>query len=397
MCTGYESISLVRRFAAVNPSFTELLTMDPRYHTLAKNLVSHSVHLQAGEKVLIHAFDVPENMTLALIRAARERGANPFVQLQSGRIDRECVFGGKEEQFEASLKWELERMKEMDAYIALRGSSNVFESSDLPSSDIQRAMKILKPVLDWRVNKTKWCVLRWPTPSMAQQAKMSTERFQDFYFKACCMDYGRMKAAMNGLIERMSKADQVSITGPGTDLHFSIKGINAIGCGGTHNIPDGEVFSCPVKDSVEGHISYNTDTIYQGTSFSGIKLSFREGKIVSATASSNEKKLNEILDSDDGARYIGEFAIGFNPMINEPMLDILFDEKISGSFHFTPGQAYEEANNGNQSQVHWDMVCIQRPEWGGGEIYFDNELIRKDGLFLPDDLKVLNPDNLLSS
>ena len=152
-----------------------------------------------------------------------------------------------------------------------------------------------------------------------------------------------------------------------------------------------------MKDSVEGHISYNTDTIYQGTSFSGIKLSFREGKIVSATASSNEKKLNEILDSDDGARYIGEFAIGFNPMINEPMLDILFDEKISGSFHFTPGQAYEEANNGNQSQVHWDMVCIQRPEWGGGEIYFDNELIRKDGLFLPDDLKVLNPDNLLSS
>ena len=370
--------------------------MDPRYLTLARNLVSHSVDLQPGEKVLIHAFDVPENMTIALLRAAREQGAHPFVQLQSERISRECVLNGQDPQFESSLKWELERMKEMDAYIALRGSSNVFETSDLPSVDVQRAMKILKPVLDWRVNKTKWCVLRWPTPSMAQQAKMSTEKFEDFYFNACCMDYGRMNRAMDGLVRRMRDADKVSITGPGTDLNFSIKGIDAVGCGGTHNIPDGEVFSCPVKDSVEGHISYNTDTIYQGTSFSGIKLHFKEGKIVKASASSNQEKLNEILDSDNGARFIGEFAIGFNPMIKEPMLDILFDEKIDGSFHFTPGQAYEEANNGNKSQVHWDMVSIQRPEWGGGEIKFDGELIRLDGLFVPDDLKMLNPESLLS-
>ena len=211
------------------------------------------------------------------------------------------------------------------------------------------------------------------------------------------MDYAKMSLAMNGLVERMRNADQVSISGPGTDLNFSIKGIDAVGCSGTHNIPDGEVFSCPVRDSVEGYITYNADTIYQGTSFSNIRLSFKDGRIVEATASSNEDKLNEILDSDDGSRYIGEFAIGFNPMIKEPMLDILFDEKISGSFHFTPGQAYEEANNGNKSQVHWDMVCVQRPEWGGGEIHFDGELIRKDGLFIPDNLQSLNPENLLSN
>jgi len=371
--------------------------MDPRYITLANNLVSHSVDLQPGEKAMIHAFDIPEEMTLALVRAVREKGGHPFVQLQSGRIERECVLGGREEQFQSSLKWELERMKEMDAYIALRGSANVFETSDLPSADVQRAMKTLKPVLDWRVNETKWCVLRWPTPSMAQQAKMSTGKFEDFYFDACCMDYGRMMEAMSGLITRMTEADQVQITGPGTDLCFSMKGIKAIGCGGTHNIPDGEVFSCPVKDSVEGIVTYNADTIYQGTSFSGIKLTFKEGKIIEATATSNEEKLNEILDSDDGARYIGEFAIGFNPMIKQPMLDILFDEKIAGSFHFTPGQAYEEANNGNKSQVHWDMVCIQRPEWGGGEIRFDGELIRKDGLFVVDDLLPLNPESLLAT
>jgi aminopeptidase len=369
--------------------------MDPRYESLADNLVSHSTNLQEAEKVLIHAFDVPEDITLALIRAVRNRGAIPFVQLENSRVGRECVLGGSTVQFESALSWEMERMKAMDAYLALRGSSNVFENSDLPQEDMKKAMKILKPVLDWRVKQTKWCVLRWPTPSMAQQAKMSTEAFENFFFDACCMDYSRMTQGMASLESRMREAEDVKITGPGTELSFSIKGINAIACGGTHNIPDGEVFSCPVRDSVEGTITYNADTIYQGTSFSDICLKFSAGKIVEATASSNEERLVEILDSDEGARFIGEFAIGFNPIIREPMLDILFDEKIAGSFHFTPGQAYEEANNGNQSQVHWDMVNIQRPEYGGGEIWFDGELIRKDGEFQPSDLTKLNSDYLL--
>ena len=224
---------------------------------------------------------------------------------------------------------------------------------------------------------------------------MSSEAFENFYFDACCMDYGRMSEGMEHLKNRMRCADRVKITGPGTDLSFSIKGIDAVACGGTHNIPDGEVFSCPVRDSVEGTITFNADTIYQGSSFSNVGLTFEKGKIVKSTSSSNPDKLSEILDSDEGARYIGEFAIAFNPMIREPMLDILFDEKIAGSFHFTPGQAYEEANNGNKSQVHWDMVNIQRPEYGGGEIWFDGELIRKDGDFIPEDLQKLNSDYLL--
>jgi aminopeptidase len=192
----------------------------------------------------------------------------------------------------------------------------------------------------------------------------------------------------------MDKTDRVEIKGPGIDLRFSIKGIGAVSCGGTHNIPDGEVFSCPVKNSVEGEITFNAPTIYQGTSFERIRLVFEKGKIVEATGT-NTQRLNEILDSDAGARYIGEFAIGFNPHIQEPMHDILFDEKIAGSFHFTPGQAYQEADNGNRSQVHWDMVCIQRPDYGGGEIYFDGKLIRRDGLFVPAALKKLDPDYLL--
>jgi len=370
--------------------------MDPRYIKLARNLVSHSTKIEKGDKVLIHSFDIPQQMSIALIRAVKEAGGLPYSQVQSARVDRECIIGATEEQLSASMTWELERMKVMDAYIAVRGSSNVFENSDLLSEDMNRAMKALKPVLDWRVQKTKWCILRWPTPSMAQQAKMSTESFENFFFNACCMDYSRMVPGMAALEKRMKDAELVRITGPKTDLRFSIKGINAVSCGVTHNIPDGEVFSCPVRDSVNGTVFFNADTIYQGSAFSGITLTFKDGYIVEATSSSNQQRLNEILDSDQGARFIGEFAIAFNPMIREPMLDILFDEKIDGSFHFTPGQAYEEANNGNKSQVHWDMVSIQRPEWGGGGIWFVGELIRKDGLFVPSDLEALNPSSLLA-
>jgi aminopeptidase len=252
---------------------------------------------------------------------------------------------------------------------------------------------MLRPVLDYRVNKTRWVVLRWPSPSMAQAANMSTEAFEDFYFDVCTMDYRRMARAMVPLEKRMRAADRVHLKGPGTDLTFSIKGIGAKPCNGLRNIPDGEVFSCPVKDSVEGTIQFNTPTLYSGTRFENVRLEFKAGKIVGATGS-NTRRLNEILDTDAGSRYIGEFSLGFNPHIQNPMCDILFDEKIAGSLHFTPGQAYEDCDNGNRSAVHWDMVLIQRPEWGGGEVWFDGELLRKDGLFLPSDLRGLNPNRL---
>jgi aminopeptidase len=248
-------------------------------------------------------------------------------------------------------------------------------------------------VQDWRVNKTRWCVLRWPSPSMAQAANMSTEAFEDFYFEVCTMDYPKMARAMIPLQKLMNRTDRVHLKSPGTDLQFSIKGIGALLAEGRRNIPDGEVFSCPVKNSVQGCIQYNTPTLYSGTKFENVRLEFKDGKIIKAT-SNNDRRLNEILDTDPGARYIGEFSLGFNPFILNPMCDILFDEKIAGSLHFTPGQAYEDADNGNRSAVHWDMVLIQRPEWGGGEVWFDGELIRKDGLFLPRALQPLNPKNL---
>ena len=367
---------------------------DPRFTQLADGLTGFSTALKKGERVLIDAYDVPDTIVIELIRSARRRGAHPLVQFNSARVTRELTSGAEEAQFAPHAEVELARMQKMDAYIALRGSENIFETSDVPAEKVKLVSRLMKPVLDHRVGKTKWVVLRWPTSAMAQQAGMSTEAFEEFYFKVCTLDYSRMTAGMKALVTLMGRTDRVQIKGPGTDLKFSIKGIPACACGGLRNIPDGEVFSCPVKDSVEGVVQYNAPTIYQGSSYDNIRLVFKQGRIVEATAS-NTKRLNQILDSDEGARYIGEFAIGFNPHILEPMRDILFDEKIAGSFHFTPGQAYEGHGNGNQSQVHWDMVCIQRPEHGGGEIWFDGKLIRQDGLFVPKALHKLNPDHLL--
>ncbi len=363
---------------------------DARIDALARQLVRYSTSLKKGEKVLIDLHDVPDSIGLALIREARAKGALPFLRLHQGRLTREMLKGAEDAQYDTLAKHLLHEMKDMDAYIAIRGGLNIAETSDVPAERMKLAMKYMRPVLDHRVKKTKWCVLRWPSASMAQQAGMSTEAFEDFYFDVCLLDYKALVPSMNALKKLMDQTSDVEIKGPGTHLKFSIKGINSIVCGGNYNIPDGEVFTAPVKDSVEGVISYNAPTIYQGIPFDGIKLEFSKGKIIKAEASGKTKQINKILDSDEGARYIGEFALGFHPSIREPMRDILFDEKIAGSFHFTPGQAYEEADNGNRSQVHWDMVNIQRKDWGGGEIYFDGKLIRKDGIFLPKALAKLN-------
>ena len=365
---------------------------DPRIEALADQLITYSVDLQAGEKVLLELFDVPPEVGITLIRKVRQIGGTPYLRLHNAQISRELLTGATDEQYELSAQLLLSEMEKMDAYIAIRGSHNTAETSDVSNEKNTLVMKHMRPVLDHRVKKTKWCVLRWPHSAMAQQAGMSTEAFENFFFDVCLYDYQSLLPGMNALKELMDRTDQVTIVGADTELSFSIKDIPAIVCAGNYNLPDGEVFTAPVKESVTGIITHNAPTIYRGIHFDGIRLKFEKGKITEATAAGGKtKELNDILDSDAGARYIGEFAIALNPVIKEPMRDILFDEKIDGSFHFTPGQAYEEANNGNTSQIHWDMVSIQRPDYGGGEIWFDGKCIRKDGSFLPTSLLSLNP------
>jgi aminopeptidase len=366
---------------------------DPRYTKLARLLINYSTALKKGDRILLDMIDVPDEFTVEMIRAVRAAGATPFVETRHTRVGRELLLGTNEQHAAAVRDLEMFRMKKMQAYVAVRGSANATENADVPGGLMQMYSKVIRPVLDYRVNKTRWVVLRWPSPSMAQAAGMSTEAFENLYFDVCTIDYAKMAKAMVPLEKLMSQTDKVHIKGPGTDLTFSIKGIGAKKCEGTRNIPDGEVFSCPTKTSANGVIQFNTPTLYSGSKFENVRLELKHGKVVNATAN-NPKRLNEILDTDAGARFIGEFAIGFNPYIQNPMCDILFDEKIAGSLHFTPGNAYEDYGNGNQSAVHWDMVLIQRPEWGGGEIWLDGKLIRKDGIFLPKDLRGLNPENL---
>ncbi|MCZ7640863.1 MAG: aminopeptidase [Verrucomicrobia bacterium] len=363
---------------------------DPRYGKLARLLVEYSTAVKSGERVLLDLIEVPDEFGVELVRAVRAAGGIPVAEVRHNRIIRELMRGTDARHAGLLRDLELHRMKRMQAYIAVRGAHNASETADVPGDRLALYNKTLRPLLDYRVNRTRWVVLRWPTPSMAQSAGMSTEAFEDFYFNVCTLDYRKLAQAMKPLVQRMRQADRVQIKGPGTDLSFSIKGIGAKPCDGLRNIPDGEVFSCPTRDSANGVIQFNTPTLYGGTRFDNVRLELKQGRIVNATGT-HPQRLNEILDTDPGARYIGEFALGFNPHIQNPMCDILFDEKIAGSLHFTPGNAYAECGNGNRSAIHWDMVLIQRPEWGGGEVWFDGELIRRDGLFVPKDLRGLNP------
>lgn len=283
----------------------------------------------------------------------------------------------------------------MDAYIGIRGGENSNENSDVPSENLQIESEFYShPVHhEIRVKKTKWVILRYPNQGMAAQAGMSTDAFEDFYFNVCNLDYSKMDRAMDALKARLDKADKVRIVAPNTDISFSIKGIGSKKCSGDHNIPDGEIYTAPVKDSVNGVITYNAPSVQNGFKYENVSLTFKDGKIISATGNAPDK-INAIFDTDEGARYVGEFAFGINPYVVKPMGDILFDEKISGSIHFTPGACYDDCYNGNVSAVHWDLVLIQTEEYGGGEIYLDGELIRKNGRFLPEDLQCLNPENL---
>jgi aminopeptidase len=371
--------------------------LDPRVTKLAELLCSHSTKLDANDKVLVHAFDIPEQAVAEIVRVAQSKGAQVAVRLESNLIRRQLMHGMTEANARTIATIEKFEMEQMTAYIALRGTHNYAEQSDVPEAvqTLWSKEYVTPVVFGVRVPKTKWVALRWPTPGMAQQASMSTPKFEEFFFNVCTLDYAKMARACAPLQDLMNKTDIVRITGPGTDFTMSIKDIGAVACCGEANIPDGECFSAPVRESVNGVVQFNTVSLYQGTEFSNIRYEMKNGQIVDATAGPNTAKLNEILDTDPGARYFGEFAIGFNPYVLHPMKDTLFDEKIAGSFHFTPGNAYDPpGGNGNKSSIHWDTVMIQRPEYGGGEIYFDDVLIRKDGLFVLPELLELNPDRL---
>jgi aminopeptidase len=369
--------------------------LDPRIKKLAHILVNYSIRAKPGDKVLVQDANLEIEFVRALVEAIHDAGALPFATIRDRSLDRALFRRATDAQFELQAKFEADRMRDMDCYIGFTSMRNQFAWADFPPDRLDAYNRIVynRVHMEIRIPDTRWVVLRYPSAAFAQLASMSEEAFEDWYFEVCTMDYATMSSAMDPLVAIMAKTDRVRLVGPGTDLSFSIKGLPPIKCDGTMNIPDGEVYTAPVRESVNGVISYNTPAERDGFTFDSIRFEFEKGRIVRATANDDER-VNRILDIDAGARYVGEFAIGVNPFIKKPMKETLFDEKISGSIHFTPGNSYDDCFNGNRSALHWDLVLIQTREWGGGEIWFDDRLVRKDGLFVVPELEGLNPERL---
>ena len=371
------------------------MLVDPRMRKLAYNLVNYSCSVRRGENVWIEAYGVDAAFVNCLVEEVYAAGGYPYVSLYDNRVQRAVMKGMDETLADRMRAFDAPKMDAMQCYIGVRGGENPYETSDIPADRTAAYSKFYSlPVHhDRRVAKTKWVILRWPTQGMSSMSGMSTENFEDFFFKVCNLDYRRMDEAMTPLVELMNATDRVRLSAPGTDLEFSIKDIPAVKCCGLRNIPDGEVYTAPVRDSVNGRITYNIPSPHDGIRFENISLLFKDGKIIDASAN-DTAAINKIFDTDEGARYVGEFSLGVNPFITRAMGDILSDEKIRGSLHFTPGSCYDEAFNGNRSAIHWDLVLDMSADKGGGEIYFDGRLIRKDGVFVVKELEGLNPENL---
>lgn len=367
--------------------------MDPRVEVLARNLLSYSLDLQPGERLFIEGATGSEALVRALITEAYRMGVEPHFELIDPKLHRAWLLGASRGQMDRETAWAVRRLEDVEGRLYILAGDNASEYSDVPAETTQSRRLAYRPYMDLVLRK-KWCLLRFPTPAAAQAAGMSSEAFEQFCFDVSCLDYARMDQAMDPLVDLMSRTDRVRIVGPGTELCFSIAGIPVVKCAGRLNIPDGEVFTAPVRDSAEGTIAYNAPSLEDGTTFENVTLTFEHGRIVRATGRPQDR-LEAMLDTDEGARYLGEFALGVNPYITRPMMDILYDEKLSGSLHLTPGNAYDDADNGNRSSVHWDLVLIQTPEWGGGELWFDDVLVRKDGRFVLPELEGLNPENLV--
>jgi len=363
---------------------------DKRWNTLADTLVNYSCAVKQGETVYVESKgDDTVHLIKEIVTEIAKVGGVPLWYHNHEEVERRWVMHASEDQQKAFGKLHLKLMKDADCYISVRGSNNSFSLADAPEEKRRAYQKhFYKPVhLEERVKRTRWVVLRYPNAAMAQLAETSLEKFEDFYFDVCNVDYNKMSKAMDPLADLMKRTDKVRIVGPGTDLSFSIKGIPPVKCDGHRNIPDGEVYTAPVRDSINGEITYNTPSLHESALFDKVHLVFKNGKIVRADCAGDTAHLNRIFDTDSGARYVGEFSFGLNPNITRPMKDILFDEKIFGSIHLTPGQCYDEAPNGNKSAIHWDLVLIQTKEFGGGEIYLDDKLVRKDGIFVHPALK----------
>lgn len=367
--------------------------MNEKMKKLSDTIVNYSLNIKENERVLINCqTEHPLEFVKYLIDDITRVKAIPFVRIINPSIEAYLSKNTVDNRIKELKKHGEDDVSNYDCFIHIRYNANDFENSDVSSETKRKIDEATYKTDRIRVNERKWTLLNYPSNLDAYKAKMTSDKFKNYAFDVMTVDYSQMEEDIKPLKELMEKTDNVRIVGPNTDITFSIKGIPVIPCCGKANIPDGEIYTAPIKNSVNGIITYNTPSPYQGNVFNDVSLKFKDGKIIEAKCSGDNDLLKSIFDTDCGSCYVGEFSFGLNPKILNPMGDILYDEKIIGSIHFTPGSAYEDAYNGNESSVHWDLVLIQRKEYGGGEIYFDHTLIRKDGLFVLPELQHLNYD-----
>ncbi len=369
--------------------------MEEKIKKLANTIVNYSLKVREHDKVLITYQSIESrDLVMALIKEINNNKGVVFTNYVDPFLSNTLKEHSTEERIELIKKYQKFELDHFDSFINIKYNLNDYETKNI-SPDIRKSINNKTYAIHNKmVNDRKWVLLNYPSFVDSFKAKMKYEDFKNFAFDVMTIDYKKMMNDIKPLKQLMEKTDKVRIIGKETDITFSIKGMPVIPCVGESNIPDGEIYTAPLKTSVNGIITYNTTSTYNGEVFSNIKLEFKNGKIINASCDDKEKnaKLNEIFNTDKGSRYIGEFSLGLNPKIVNPMGDILYDEKIIGSIHFTPGAAYKDCYNGNNSTVHWDLVLIGRKEYGGGELYFDDKLIRKDGLFVLEELKHLNYD-----
>lgn len=367
--------------------------MSEEIKKLAHTIVNYSINVQESEKVLIKYYsDEALDLVKELVKnVCINKGVANYRKIDS-ELEREILELSSPEIVPLLTNQAKYEVENYDSIIFIRYSENEFESVNVPTMKLGAVNKSKRPYDEIRINNRKWTLLNYPSKLDAHKARMSYDDYKKFAFEVMNVDYKNMREKLEPLRLLMEKTDKVRMVGPNTDITFSIKGLPAIPCCGTANIPDGEVYTAPVRESVNGVITYNTPSPYHGRVYNNISLTFENGKIIKAVCDNEKdnKELEKIFASDEGASYVGEFSFGVNPLILNPMGDILFDEKIKGSIHFTPGTCYDDCNNGNKSIIHWDLVWIQREEYGGGEVYFDDVLIRKNGEFVLDELKEIN-------
>jgi len=351
--------------------------IDPRNTQLAEILALHSIKVKSDDKVLIKA---TSQLALPLAREVYKQvlKLGGFPHLVIGDEPLSKFF------YDHAQKKHLDDKPVIDEYLAnwsdksviIVGENNTRELAEADNKKLTQRAKATKTIRDKMLEKP-WILTYVPTPAMAQDANMSTDDLEDFYFNACILDWSKQYASMKKLADSLTNAKKIEVVGDRTHLTLSAKGRIFIPCAGEFNMPDGEVFTAPVDDSVEGYVYFNYPLLRQGKMIRDIQLYFEKGVVVRAQASENQDFLEEILNTDAGARRLGEFAIGLNPGVKRYMYNILFDEKMSNSIHMALGAAYKECNGKNESAIHMDIVKDMRPE--GSTITVDGKVLNPWG------------------